>query len=65
MDAALKEVLRLELLHVLRDYHGLSILVTHDKDEAYQLCDSLIIMDQGQVLCSGATKDVFDNPGKY
>lgn len=65
MDAALKEVLRLELLHVLCDYHGLSILVTHDKDEAYQLCDSLIIMDQGQVLCSGATKDVFDNPGKY
>ena len=27
--------------------------------------NSLIIMDQGQVLCSGATKDVFDNPGKY
>lgn len=63
MDASLKETLRLELLHVLKDYHGLSILVTHDKDEVYQLCDNLIVMEQGQILCSGPTGDIFKNPG--
>lgn len=63
MDASLKEMLRLELLHVLKDYHGLSILVTHDKDEVYQLCDNLIVMEQGQILCSGPTGDIFKNPG--
>lgn len=65
MDAGLRETLRLELLHVLENYHGLSILVTHDKDEVYQLCDRLIVMEQGQVLCCGSTKNIFDNPGKY
>ncbi len=63
MDTSLKETLRLELLHVLEDYHGLSILVTHDKDEVYQLCNSLIVMEQGQILCSGPTADIFRNPG--
>lgn len=63
MDASLKEALRLELLHVLKDYHGLSILVTHDKDEVYQLCNNLIVMDRGRILCSGPTGDIFKNPG--
>lgn len=62
LDAGLKQSLRLELLKVLKDYHGLSILVTHDKDEAFQLCDSLMVMETGRVLCCGPTKAVFQNP---
>ena len=50
MDTHLKEKLRLELAEVLKDYDGVSILVTHDRDEAYQLCPELLLMDRGQVL---------------
>lgn len=63
LDAGLKQTLRLELLKVLKNYHGLSILVTHDKDEAYQLCTSLMVMEEGSVLCCGPTNAVFQNPG--
>ena len=46
MDYYLKERLRLEMAQVLRDYDGVSVLVTHDRDEAYQLCDYLLLMSE-------------------
>lgn len=62
MDTHLKEKLRLELGEILKDYHGISILVTHDRDEAYQLCSNMLLMDQGQVIAGGNTKALFQNP---
>ena len=48
----LKEQLRIEpSLNSLEDFDGLSILVTHDRDEAFQFCDELIILDEGQNYC--------------
>ena len=38
MDTYLREGLRLELSKVLADYDGVSVMVTHDRDEAFQLC---------------------------
>ena len=37
MDTYLREGLRLELSKVLADYDGVSVMVTHDRDEALQL----------------------------
>lgn len=63
MDTYLREGLRLELAQVLRDYQGPSVMVTHDRDEAYQLCDYLLLMDNGHVMTSGPTREIFRNPG--
>lgn len=62
MDAYLKEGLRLELARVLESYEGIAVLVTHDRDEAYQLCDRLLMMDKGNVLLEGMTRELFANP---
>ncbi|MBR3187818.1 MAG: ATP-binding cassette domain-containing protein [Lachnospiraceae bacterium] len=62
MDYFLKEKLRLEMKQVLQKYAGLSILVTHDRDEAYQLCDHLLLMHEGSVIADGPTKEIFDHP---
>ncbi len=62
MDYFLKEKLRLEMKQVLGDYEGLSILVTHDRDEAYQLCDYLLLMHDGSIIADGPTKEIFDHP---
>jgi molybdate transport system ATP-binding protein len=62
MDTFLREKLRLELAKVLRAYDGTAILVTHDRDEAYQLCDHLMLMDEGKILIAGRTKDIFEDP---
>lgn len=62
MDAYLREGLRLELLEVLKQYDKTAIMVTHDRDEAYQMCDELILMDKGKILEMGDTKEIFAKP---
>lgn len=62
MDSFLKEGLRLELLSILQEFEGVSILVTHDRDEVFQLCPNLLLMDQGRILTAGKTRDIFRNP---
>ncbi|MBR4573810.1 MAG: ATP-binding cassette domain-containing protein [Lachnospiraceae bacterium] len=63
MDAHLREKMRLELISILDGYDRTVILVSHDRDEIYQMCDHLVLMDNGKVIARGATEDVFKNPG--
>ena len=64
MDTYLKEQLRVELVNLLNSFDGLSILVTHDRDEAFQFCDELLILDEGQIIAKGDTRELFENPKK-
>lgn len=62
MDTYLKEGLRMELARVIGDYDGVTVMVTHDRDEAYQLCDNLLLLDRGRVLAGGSTRSIFNDP---
>jgi molybdate transport system ATP-binding protein len=62
LDTHLREQMQLQLLHLLESRHDV-IIVTHSRDEAYRLCDELLVMDRGQVLTKGATKALFQHPG--
>ena len=62
MDTFLKDQLRLELSNSLKDFDGFSIMVTHDRDEAFQFCDELIVLDKGKIVAKGDTYDIFENP---
>lgn len=64
MDTFLKEQLRIELVNLLRDFDGFSILVTHDRDEVFQFCDELLILNKGKIIAKGDTHELFENPGK-
>ena len=64
MDTFLKEQLRLELVNSLKDFDGFSVMVTHDRDEAFQFCDELIVLDKGKIIAKGDTYQIFENPGK-
>jgi ABC-type sulfate/molybdate transport systems, ATPase component len=64
LDMYLKEGLQLELGRLLKDFRGESILVTHDRDEVYKLCNQLLIMESGEKLCNGDTKAIFLKPKK-
>ena len=54
MDTYLREGLRLELSKVLADYDGVSVMVTHDRDEVFQLCKNIMLLDRGHVLIAGS-----------
>jgi molybdate transport system ATP-binding protein len=62
LDSYVKEQVMAELSDVLERFHKDVIIVTHNRDEAYRLCDTIAILDQGQLDVIGPAKDIFANP---
>lgn len=62
LDAYLKEKLQMEILDVLKDFTGDILMVTHSRDEVYRFCRQIHVLDQGRVVASGLTRDVFRDP---
>ena len=63
LDAHLRLELQAELKNLLAGYGRGILMVTHDRDEAYRMCDRLGIMEQGQMLAVKRTKELFADPG--
>ena len=62
MDTFMREGLRLDLIRFLEKYDKAFILVSHDRDEIYQLCDYLLLIDKGKVIAHGPTESIFSHP---
>ncbi len=62
MDTYLREGLRLELIRILDMYDKRVIMVSHDRDEIYQMCDHLVLLDKGRVIAEGETDELFEHP---
>ena len=62
LDPQRKDRLCIELKRILAEYGGPSLLVTHDRNEAYLLCQQVAIVDDGTVCPPRATKALFDRP---
>lgn len=62
LDAHLKEYLEVELAQILEAFPNDVILVTHNRDEAYHLCNKLAILDNGRIIEHGRTQDLFNHP---
>ncbi len=62
LDTHLRDKLQVEMKRVLRQYGGVSLLVTHSRDEAYHLCDTLALMDEGAIHTHQGTKALFADP---
>lgn len=63
---ALDAKVRLELRRWLRrlhdEIHVTSVLVTHDQDEALEVADRVVVMNQAQIEQVGTPEDVFHHP---
>lgn len=63
LDATLREELLPELRQLLAEYPGVSVLVTHSREEALRLSSRLLVLEEGRVSASGETRQVFRDPG--
>ena len=52
----------MQLHHLMQEYDGTFVLVTHDVEEAYQLCVWLLLMENGTIIQSGPVAEVFAHP---
>lgn len=62
LDGYLRWQLELELGDLLRDYPGGAILVSHDRDEVYRLCDTVCVISNGHSEPKQAVRDLFAQP---
>jgi molybdate transport system ATP-binding protein len=62
LDSHLREQLQVETKRLLKDFGKESFLVTHSRDEAYQMCDNIALIDSGKIIAYKETKQLFASP---
>ena len=62
LDAHLRLRLQMDLRSLLADYGKGVLMVTHDRDEAYCLCERIGVMSHGQLLVMKETHELFADP---
>ncbi|SFR61091.1 iron(III) transport system ATP-binding protein [Marinobacter daqiaonensis] len=62
LDARLRDQIRDDTLHVLKEMGTATLLVTHDPEEAMFMADRIALMREGQVVQTGAPAELYCNP---
>lgn len=62
MDSQLRFKMESELKEIIRKMNIPVIIVTHNRDEAYRMCDEIAIMQQGEISEMNTAHALFDYP---
>jgi putative spermidine/putrescine transport system ATP-binding protein len=63
LDASLREDLRAELRRIQRQLGITTVFITHDRQEAMALSDSIGVMRGGRILQRGTPRELYSRPG--
>ncbi len=62
LDAKVRKELRRWLRHFHEEIHLTTLFVTHDQEEALEIADKVVIMNQAKVEQVGTPQEVYDRP---
>jgi sulfate/thiosulfate transport system ATP-binding protein len=62
LDAKVRKDLRVWLRRLHDEMHVTTIFVTHDQEEAMDVAEQLVVMNDGRVEQSGSADDLYDHP---
>jgi sulfate transport system ATP-binding protein len=62
LDAKVRKELRRWLRRLHDELHVTSVFVTHDQEEALEVADRVVLMNQGQIEQIGAPQEVWEHP---
>jgi molybdate ABC transporter permease protein len=62
LDSYLRSHIEQLLTEVFSTYQGATLFVTHKLEEAYRVCDRLLVLHEGRVITSGRKQDIFERP---
>lgn len=63
LDAHLRDSLKIELRDMLQRFGREVLMVTHSREEAYNMSRRIAVMEQGKLLTIKDTKELFADPG--
>ncbi|KYH28293.1 MULTISPECIES: sulfate/molybdate ABC transporter ATP-binding protein [Clostridium] len=62
LDYHLKKQMIAQMSDTLKSYSGITLFVTHNMKEAFQLCNNLIIIENGKKIEYGNKNHIFNSP---
>jgi sulfate transport system ATP-binding protein len=62
LDAKVRKELRTWLRQLHREVNVTTVFVTHDQEEAMEVADELVVMNQGKIEQVGTPEEIYDNP---
>jgi sulfate transport system ATP-binding protein len=62
LDAKVRQELRRWLRRLHEELHVTSVFVTHDQEEALELADRIVVMNEGKIEQQGSPEEVFEHP---
>jgi sulfate/thiosulfate transport system ATP-binding protein len=62
LDAKVRKELRRWLRNLHEEIHVTSVFVTHDQEEALELADRVVVMDNGRIEQIGTPQEVYERP---
>ena len=62
LDAKVRKELRRWLRRLHDEVHVTSVFVTHDQEEAMEVADRIVVMNQGRIEQVGTPDEVYDHP---
>ncbi|MBF2051592.1 MAG: molybdate ABC transporter permease subunit [Elainella sp. C42_A2020_010] len=62
LDTYLRSQMERQLIEVLSSYRGVTLFVTHNLEEAYRVCGTLMVMSGGKPIAQGSKHQIFEHP---
>lgn len=62
LDTHLRSQLERQMIKTLSNYDGVTIFVTHNMDEAYRICEHLLVMEKGRAIANNSKRKIFERP---
>ena len=65
LDTYLRHQLQEQLIETLSTYRGVTLFVTHNLEEAYEICEHLLVISSGQAIAYDKKQIIFERPTTY
>jgi molybdate transport system permease protein len=62
LDTHLRSALERQLRETLASYGGSTLFVSHNLEEAYRVCEKLVVLANGSVAAQGPKEEIFRHP---
>src|ERR1700742_757110 len=64
LDAKLRQDVRVEIRELQRKLGLITVMVTHDQEEALTMADRLVVMSEGKIRQIGSQQDLYERPAE-
>ncbi|MGB3402661.1 MAG: molybdate ABC transporter permease subunit [Microcoleaceae cyanobacterium] len=65
LDTYLRDRMEKLLRSTLNSYPGITLFITHNLEEAYRICENLLIIDEGKIIDQGSKYNIFEHPSCF